>query len=86
MKIAIVTIGYGDGVPRHLSNNGRVLTIVIHGPIIGRVCMDQIMVDVSNVEQLQPGDVATIWGKRLIYQFMKLYSVVILLPMRFCRI
>ncbi len=48
--VATVSAGYADGYPRALSNQGRVL---IHGkfaPIIGRVCMDQIMVDVTDIE------------------------------------
>ena len=47
--IATVPVGYGDGYPRSLSNKGCVL---IHGrraPIVGRVCMDQLMVDVSGI-------------------------------------
>lgn len=60
--IATVNVGYGDGYPRNLSNRGRVL---IHGqsvPIVGRVCMDQFMVDVTDVEQVQVEDVVTLIG------------------------
>lgn len=60
--IATVNVGYGDGYPRNLSNKGRVL---IHGqsvPIVGRVCMDQFMVDVTDVENVQPEDVVTLIG------------------------
>ncbi len=59
---ATLTVGYGDGYPRGLSNRGFVL---IHGkraPICGRVCMDQIVVDVSAVPNVQAGDVATLIG------------------------
>ncbi len=63
-KIATVTVGYGDGIPRALSGGkGQVL---IHGrfaPIIGRVCMDQTLVDVSQVPDVQPGDMVTLIGK-----------------------
>jgi alanine racemase len=48
-RVATVLIGYGDGYPRRLSNRGELL---IHGrraPIIGRVCMDQIVVDVTDL-------------------------------------
>lgn len=60
--IATVPVGYGDGYPRALSNIGRVL---IHGqfaPIIGRVCMDQFMVDVTDISNVQSGDIVTLIG------------------------
>ena len=47
-KIATVSIGYGDGYPRALSNKGRVIIRGQSFPIVGRVCMDQMMVDVTN--------------------------------------
>lgn len=56
-KIATVTCGYADGYPRLLSNKGEVL---IHGKrakIIGRVCMDQFMCDVSDIENIKTGDI-----------------------------
>ncbi|BCJ95544.1 alanine racemase [Anaerocolumna cellulosilytica] len=62
-KIATIPVGYGDGYPRQLSSKGRVL---IHGkaaPIIGRVCMDQFMVDASNIEEVKQGDVVTLVGE-----------------------
>jgi alanine racemase len=62
IKVATVTAGYADGYSRLLSNKGEVL---IHGTrckIIGNVCMDQFMVDVSNVENVQCGDVVTLVG------------------------
>lgn len=61
--IAVVGIGYGDGYPRKLSNCGYVL---IHGkkaPICGRICMDQIMVNVSEIENVEEGDIVTIVGR-----------------------
>ncbi len=54
--IATVPVGYADGYPRALSNKGRVM---IHGksaPIVGRVCMDQFMIDVTEVENVRVGD------------------------------
>lgn len=62
-KIATVPVGYGDGYPRALSNKGRIL---IHGKsarILGRVCMDQFMVDVTEIENVAEGDIATLVGK-----------------------
>lgn len=61
--VATVPVGYADGYPRSLSNKGRVL---IHGqsaPIIGRVCMDQFMVDVTEIPEVKEGDVVTLFGK-----------------------
>lgn len=64
MKIATLAIGYADGLPRALSNgNGAVL---IHGkkaPILGRICMDQTLVDVSGIKDVQAGDVAVLIGE-----------------------
>lgn len=62
-KIATVSVGYADGYPRTLSNKGRVL---IHGqfaPVIGRVCMDQIMVDVTEIDNVKIEDTVTIVGR-----------------------
>ena len=61
-RIATVSAGYADGYPRALSNQGCVL---IHGkkaPIIGRICMDQMMVDVTDIPDLQVEDVVTLVG------------------------
>lgn len=63
MKIATIPAGYGDGYPRTLSNKGYVL---IHGKranILGRVCMDQMMVDVSDIADVRDGDEVTLIGK-----------------------
>ena len=49
-KVATVSVGYADGYPRALSNKGRVLIHGQYAPIIGRVCMDQIMVDVTDIQ------------------------------------
>lgn len=62
MKIATIPLGYGDGYPRNLSNKGWVL---IHGkkaPILGRICMDQFMVDVTDID-VKTGDLVTLVGK-----------------------
>ena len=64
MKIAIVSIGYGDGVPRSLSNKGKVLFyehgVPHHCPILGRVSMDNIICDVSSLQNIKAGDYGTI--------------------------
>jgi len=64
MKIAVLSIGYADGIPRTLSCGvGNVLISGSVCPILGYVCMDQIMVDVTYIENVKQGDVATIIGK-----------------------
>ncbi len=60
MKIATVSIGYGDGLPRSLSNTGCVRINEHLAPIVGRVSMDNIMCDVSDVDAVQEGDYAAV--------------------------
>ena len=63
MRVATIPVGYADGYPRSLSNKGWVL---IHGkkaPILGRVCMDQFMVDVTKIPEADMGDEVTLIGK-----------------------
>ena len=54
--------GYADGVPRLLSNRAEVIIRGMKAPIVGRVCMDQLMVDVTHIPGVQPGDTVTIFG------------------------
>ena len=64
IKIAVVAIGYGDGIPRSLSCGvGSVLVHGIKAPIVGRICMDQMLVDISNIPNVNVGDVAVIIGQ-----------------------
>ena len=61
-RVATIPVGYADGYWRSLSGRFYVL---IHGrraPILGRVCMDQMMVDVTHIPQIQPGDPVTLVG------------------------
>ncbi len=61
-KIATIPIGYGDGYARSLSNKADV---IIHGKrarVIGRICMDQFMVDVTDIENVEYGDKVTLIG------------------------
>lgn len=63
MQLAILSIGYADGLPRALSDgNGRVLINGYSAPIVGRVCMDQTLVDVSRVPKVTRGDTAILIG------------------------
>lgn len=63
MKLAVLSIGYADGLPRTLSGgNGRVLINGYSAPILGRVCMDQTLVDVSHIPETAQGDTAVLIG------------------------
>lgn len=62
MLVATVPVGYGDGYPRALSNKGYVLIKGRKAPILGRVCMDQFMVDVTDIEGVKEGDLVTLIG------------------------
>lgn len=64
-RIAVITIGYADGLPRCLSNGvGQVLVQGKKVPIVGRICMDQALVDISELEEdaVKTGDVVTLIG------------------------
>lgn len=63
MRIATIPIGYGDGYPRNLSGKGHVLICGKKAPILGRVCMDQFMVDVTDIPEAKEGDRVTLIGK-----------------------
>ena len=63
MKIATIPVGYADGYPRKLSSVGYVLINGKKAPIVGRVCMDQFMVDVTDIENVCFGDTVTLIGK-----------------------
>ena len=63
-KLAVVTIGYGDGLPRELPQRGG--EVLIRGrrcPMAGRMCMDQLLVDVTGLEEVSPGDIVTLIGR-----------------------
>lgn len=62
-RIATVSAGYADGYPRALSSKGRVLIHGQYAPILGRVCMDQFMVDVSGIPDVRVEDVVTLVGR-----------------------
>lgn len=64
--IAVLPIGYADGLPRVLSNN---FSVKIHNtlcPNVGRVCMDMCMIDVTDIPNVKAGDVAVIWDEDLV--------------------
>lgn len=62
-KIATVSVGYADGYMRGLSSKGRVLIHGQYAPILGRVCMDQVMVDVTDIEKVNIEDEVTLVGQ-----------------------
>ena len=82
-KIAVVAIGYGDGYPRHATNgtpvfiNGKVF------PLVGRVSMDMITVDIGDSE-VKVGDTAELWGKNLSISTVANYSATIAYTLLCC--
>ena len=62
-KIATLSIGYADGYPRALSSKARVLIHGEYAPIIGRICMDQMMIDVTHIYNVDIEDEVTLVGK-----------------------
>ena len=63
VRLATVPVGYGDGWPRSLSNKGYVLIRGQNAPIRGRVCMDQFMVEVTDIPDAAEGDEVTLIGR-----------------------
>ena len=65
-KIATIPIGYADGLPRTLSNKGKVIINNQLVPIIGNICMDSFMADVTHINNVHIGDDVYIWDNKLI--------------------
>jgi alanine racemase len=89
--IATIPVGYADGLSRLLSNRGTMTVRNIQVPIVGRVCMDQTMLDVSAVADAQVGDEVIIFGDKQIDEIAKLigtinYEVVCLIGKRVPRV
>lgn len=63
-RIAIISIGYGDGFPRSLSEGNSSVLINQHiVPVVGRICMDQLAVDITDAQKVAVGDIATLIGE-----------------------
>ena len=62
--VASLPVGYADGYNRLLSNQGEVLVRGRRFPVIGRICMDQTMIDVTNLPQVEIGDEVVLWGRQ----------------------
>jgi len=63
-QIATLPVGYADGYPWLLSNKGEILIRGQRAPIIGRICMDLCMIDVTHIPGVQIGDEVVLWGKQ----------------------
>lgn len=62
-RLAVLPVGYGDGYSRQFSDRMEVLLHGVRCKVVGRVCMDMCMVDVTDVPEVQPGDVAVLYGR-----------------------
>lgn len=62
-KIATVPVGYADGYLRRIAQHGEMIVKGVKVPIIGRICMDQCMIDVTDVHNIERGDEAIIFGR-----------------------
>lgn len=77
MTIATISCGYADGYPRLLSNKGYVIINDKRANIVGRVCMDQFCVDVTDIPNVKRGDEVLLWGKDLkIEQFADMIGTI----------
>lgn len=63
MRIATIACGYGDGYHRAASGQAEVIIRGVRAPVVGRICMDQMMADVSHIPGVAPGDTVTLMGQ-----------------------
>ena len=75
-RIAVVPVGYGDGYPRSLSNRMVMRVRGVECPIVGRVCMDMCMLDVTGVPGVQAGDVAVVYDGTLLERAARLAGTI----------
>jgi alanine racemase len=62
--IATLALGYADGYPRYLSGKGRVIVNGVYAPVVGNICMDQCMIDVTDVPDVKLGDEVVLMGRQ----------------------
>lgn len=74
MKIGVVAIGYGDGYPRHAINGTPILVNGKPCPLVGRVAMDMLAVDLRTQPHAQIGDPVTLWGEKLPVEIIAAHS------------
>ena len=74
MPVGVIAAGYADGYPRHASPGTPVLVGAVEVPLIGRVSMDMITVDLSEVPDASVGDLATLWGEGLPIDYVAAHS------------
>ena len=74
MQIATILLGYADGIPRQLSNRWYLTVNKAKAPIVGRICMDQIMLDVSEVDSISKDDEIVFFGDPH-HQYPSLYTM-----------
>ncbi len=63
-RIAVLPVGYGDGYPRLLSNNGEVLVAGKRAPVVGRICMDMTLIDVTDIPEAGVGSEVVLFGSQ----------------------
>ncbi len=63
-KMAVLSAGYGDGLPRSMSNRGNVLIKGKKAPIVGRICMNLTICDITDIKDIKPGDEAVFLGSQ----------------------
>jgi alanine racemase len=65
MRVATICVGYADGYPRHLSNKGEVLVRGKRSRILGNVCMDMVIIDITHIPEAREGDEVVLFGNQL---------------------
>jgi alanine racemase len=75
-KVATLPIGYADGIFRALSNRGYFRVRDVRCPILGRVCMDQVMIDVTDVPGVQEGDLVTVYDEETLGELAKIAGTI----------
>lgn len=75
--VATLPVGYADGYSRLLSNNANVIVKNRTAPVIGRICMDQTMIDITHIPGVEIGEEVTLWGGQQIYESAKRMQTIV---------